>query len=303
MSDLNSIERLRLEKYLDMPGGFVCDFTNARFKNFVLENTGIDVYEAKYAENGESKANRLRTFWKIESNYTVAKLLAEMVEYWKVQQSIAVVDVFQPQQPFNQALYDECIKIIDKLRSRSPVENIDALTPNSGDKDFSLLAQSIKESIAKDEPEQALDRLHTFVVKYMRTVCDGHEILYDKDTPLHGLFGMYVKFLKERGMLKSDMSEKILKSSIAVMDAFNVVRNNQSFAHDNPILNHDESILIFNNISNTIRFIMTIEKQLAENKKQKKDDVSWDDLSFDSKEERIALDYYVQGEIDRRLGK
>ncbi|WP_081728076.1 abortive infection family protein [Alkalihalobacillus hemicellulosilyticus] len=45
------------------------------------------------------------------------------------------------------------------------------------------------------------------------------------------------------------MTRRILKTSISLLDAFNPVRNDKSFAHDNPLLNYDESMLIFKNIS------------------------------------------------------
>jgi hypothetical protein len=50
------------------------------------------------------------------------------------------------------------------------------------------------------------------------------------------------------------------------MEAFNDIRNNRSYAHDNSILNYDESILIFGHVTNTIRFIEQIEakEQLPE---------------------------------------
>jgi hypothetical protein len=56
------------------------------------------------------------------------------------------------------------------------------------------------------------------------------------------------------------MTERILKSSISVMEAFNDVRNVQSLAHDNPILNYDESLLVFNHVSSSIRFITSLEE-------------------------------------------
>ena len=64
------------------------------------------------------------------------------------------------------------------------------------------------------------------------------------------------------------MTERILKSSIAIFEAFNDVRNNQSFAHDNKILNYDESLLIANNLFVTIKFIEAVETKI-ENKTKK----------------------------------
>jgi hypothetical protein len=39
------------------------------------------------------------------------------------------------------------------------------------------------------------------------------------------------------------------------------VRNNQSLAHDNPMLNHDEAMLIFRHVAATIRFLRDQEKR------------------------------------------
>ncbi|WP_447407622.1 hypothetical protein, partial [Clostridium perfringens] len=61
-------------------------------------------------------------------------------------------------------------------------------------------------------PEEALDRLHTFVVKYVRKLCNAHRISYDQNKPLHSLFGEYVKYLNQKGSIKSQMTERILKS-------------------------------------------------------------------------------------------
>jgi len=58
------------------------------------------------------------------------------------------------------------------------------------------------------------------------------------------------------------MTERILKSSISVLEAFNDVRNNKSFAHDNPVLNYDESLLIFNNVTSTLGFVRAIEAKV-----------------------------------------
>lgn len=66
--------------------------------------------------------------------------------------------------------------------------------------------------------------------------------------------------MKVRGRIKTEMTERILKSSIANLEAFNFVRNDHSLAHDNPVLNYNESLLIFNNVISLIRFLQAIEK-------------------------------------------
>src|SRR5438105_10024307 len=107
--------------------------------------------------------------------------------------------------------------------------------------------------------EAGLDRLHTFVVKYVRVLCEKYGINTEREKPLHSLFGEYVKELKRSGRIESQMTERILKSSISVLEAFNQVRNERSLAHDNPVLNYSESLLIFNHVASSIRFIAALE--------------------------------------------
>ena len=45
-----------------------------------------------------------------------------------------------------------------------------------------------------------------------------------------------MKRLREEGHLESPMTDRILRFSISVLQEFNYVRNEQSLAHDNPIL-------------------------------------------------------------------
>lgn len=259
-----------------MGGGYVLDFSNRTFQEFILENTGYDIYDAKYSYGSGSKANRLRGFWQQESNYLVGKLMEAMLEYWRAINSVDRLTMKQE----DGVLYDECLKVAERLK-KDVASGLDAIKPNADDKDFNLLAKAIKESIEKNEPEFAIDRLHTFVVRYIRELCDQHSIPYGKNIPLHGLFGAYVKKLREENMIESEMSERILKSSIAVLEAFNDVRNNKSFAHGNPVLNHSESVLIFNGVANLIRFIESVESiRKAGSKKGQLEEINLDDIPF-----------------------
>lgn len=117
----------------------------------------------------------------------------------------------------------------------------------------------MRDCIEKNEPEAGLDRLHTFVTKLIRTLSEKRGAAIDRDKPLHSIFGEYVKALRRAGLIESVMTERILKSSISTMEAFNKVRNDESLAHDNPTLNYDESLLIFNHVCSAVRFIRALE--------------------------------------------
>ena len=263
MADLTSIEKLRLERLFGMGSGYVLDFSNRTFDEFILDNTRVNIYEEKFSYSSGSKANRLRAFWDKESNYLVGKLLLAMLEYWKTQNQLYNREVKTQENE----IYAECVKIAERLKQDTLVENIDILQTDTDDQDFNLLAKILREALEKNQPETALDRLHTYVFKYARQLCEKHNILTNKDEPLHSVFGKYIKHLTFNNLLDSIMSERILKSSISILEAFNDVRNNKSFAHDNKILNYRESLFIFNNITTPVEFIGHIERELNKESK------------------------------------
>lgn len=255
MNKLTGIEKLKLEKLFNMDSGYVLNFSNRTIQNFILEYTGKDIFDEKYVYGSGSKAYRLRAFWNKEPAPIVGKLITGLLEYWKTDKQTQGIVISSTEQ----SLYDECLKIADKLKHESIAGNIDVLQTNSYDRNFQLLSKSIRESIEKNDHELAVDRLHTFVVRYIRELCKKYSVSFDNDTPLHSLFGGYIKHLQKYNIIESEMTERILKSSISVLEAFNDVRNNKSLAHDNQILNHKESTLILNDIINIIQFIEAVE--------------------------------------------
>lgn len=275
MADITRIEQLKLEKIFDMQGGYVLDFSNRTLSDFVFETVNLELYSDKYSDRGDSKANRIRTIWQKEHNYKVGTLIFKLLEYWRDKKILSYKDITEPEQN----LYDECLKISNKLLQDIIVEEVEVFRDNHSDKDFSLLAKSIRESIEKNEPEVALDRLHTYVMKFIRKLCDKHSIVYNKEESLNAVFGKYVKFITTSGKIESEMTEKILKYSINVLESFNDIRNNKSLAHDNKILNYSESLLIFNNVTNSIKFIETIE-HIIETDNKKNEEQKWEDLPF-----------------------
>jgi hypothetical protein len=234
-----------------MSGGYVLDFSNRTFAEFVSDSTGREIYDPKYERGSGSKANRLRVFWAEEPNHVVGKLLTDLLDYCRPASG----------SPDGNSLFKECERIAARLIQDAPVEALDAITPEGTERGFEVLAKAVRDSIEKNEPEAGLDRLHTFVTKLIRTLSEKRGVAVDKDKPLHSIFGEYVKILRNAGLIESEMTERILKSSIGTMEAFNRVRNNESFAHDNPTLCYDESLLIFNHVCSAVRFIRALEKR------------------------------------------
>jgi hypothetical protein len=270
MSNLTNIEKRQFEKLFGMSSGYVLDFSNRTFDEFVIDSTGLSIMEEKYNQASGSKANRLRAFWSLEPNHVAAKLLQDLLQ-------CVSLDGAAPE--FEKA-YADCSRAVLRLSNGNALQEIGEITPNSSEKEFAVLARAVRESIERNEPEVGLDRLHTFTVKYLRVLCNERGISTDREKPLHSLAGEYVKALKEGGHLESLMTERILKASISTLDAFNMVRNEQSLAHDNRMLNYDEALLIYSHVASAIRFIEALERRIAAAKPKQAAPSSWVEKKF-----------------------
>jgi hypothetical protein len=81
MSSLTMTDRRLLERFLAMGTGYVLNFSDREFGEFVEEAAEVNIHSERYTLNGTSKANKLRTFWKIESDYLVGRLLLALIDY------------------------------------------------------------------------------------------------------------------------------------------------------------------------------------------------------------------------------
>ena len=259
------MEKRKLERALGMASGYILDFSNRTFENFMADIAGIEIYDEKYNYESGSKANRMRAFWDQEPSFMVAKVLEALVKDWN---EYAGFNAEPPSQDF--------LNVLNRLKEAAPVPEIEAIQANTDEEGFEILAKAVRDSIERNEPEIGLDRLHTFLIKYFRGLCVKHGISVEKEKPLHSLVGEYIKTIKDKGLIESEMTERILKSTISVMDAFNSIRNNHSYAHDNKILNYHESLLIFGHVTSSIKFIESIERP----KTTSTEDVFDDDIPF-----------------------
>jgi len=86
MANLKPVEKKYFEDIFGMSSGYVLDYTNTTFAELFRDVVNIDIYDYKYAFNGDSKAKRLRAFWESESDEIVGKVLEELLEIWKYDQ-------------------------------------------------------------------------------------------------------------------------------------------------------------------------------------------------------------------------
>lgn len=106
------VERHNLEKFLGMSDGYVLNFSDRTFGEFVFEVVGLNIHEEKYTAEGTSKAKKLRAFWKLEPDYTVGKLLLALIDY--------DTSLNARQSAEAKALADKCRQIATRLLAGGP---------------------------------------------------------------------------------------------------------------------------------------------------------------------------------------
>jgi hypothetical protein len=255
MSSLTSLEKMTIEKLFGMSTGYVLDFSNRTFQEFIYEVVGGYIYDDRYSIAGESKANRLRTFWNIEDDLTNSVLLKAMLDRYETMLMINGMEISRN----DQKLLESCRSIAARLGASSDTPDLGAIRAIGPQREFDLLAKSVRESIQKGEPEVALDRLHTYMMKYLRDRCTKNSIETKQNQPLNALLGSYLKSLIAKGNVLTEMSLHILKSSIGTLSAYNEIRNKRSLAHDNKVLDKTESMFIVKSICNLIQLIEEID--------------------------------------------
>jgi len=90
MAKMDFIEKDYFERLFGMASGYVLDFTNRTFQEFVFDAIKIDIYQ-KYQDL--SKAKMLRRIIADYDNVTVGKLLLELLRYMQAKDIIAGEDV------------------------------------------------------------------------------------------------------------------------------------------------------------------------------------------------------------------
>ena len=127
--------KLTLEHLLQMSGGYVLDFSNATFADFVESSIGLDPYSLY----GGSKAQVLRQLWADQPNELFAKLIIEMLEYRQLAEDLGRID---PSSDPNQAATDRRLTAVVIEQLRPMLQQPDRLTRDEAaflDKDFGTL--------------------------------------------------------------------------------------------------------------------------------------------------------------------
>lgn len=139
MANLDPTTKLKLESILDMSGGYVLDFSNDTFADFVRSSLGFDPY-TKYSGD-LSKARLLRLLWEQESKASVAKLNLDLLNYWHATLQLAGKSPTEAQDVIREELVE---------RFTQEATTSEAPTPVSFTTEASVTANKIEIEIHED---------------------------------------------------------------------------------------------------------------------------------------------------------
>lgn len=80
MSNLSNKTKNSLNDLFGMRSGYVLDFSNATFEEFIIDSIGINVYDDTGYEDYKSKAKKLRQIFEQESDMKVVKLIEDLLD-------------------------------------------------------------------------------------------------------------------------------------------------------------------------------------------------------------------------------
>jgi hypothetical protein len=249
MVDLKHSDIRIIDEAFESPSkGYVLDFSDRTFAEFFEDEFNIDINAGRYTANGSSKMNRLRTFFRVSDAPTAARVMRRLWEY------------AESENPGHARFGTEerLFALIARIEGTSRIASTDAIDRFAADETLEELVSAIQRDINADRPAAALDRMHTYCAKKFGHLLDKRGVAWTTDEPLHARVGKYVKALQAEKPLQ-DMTLQILKNSIGIFDKFNHVRNNQSLAHDNEVLQKDEARFIFDSVSAVLRFVKSVD--------------------------------------------
>lgn len=247
---------------MGMQSGYLLDFSDKSFGDFFNEEVGIDpdVPPGKwlFSAYGTSKAKRLRSFISKAQPNLVARVLRAL---WEQRE----YSMLAGSGPREDQLKEVFFRIVGRFEGEEHVIDSTGIEAFEANETLQELVAAIRRDLDANRPNAGLDRLHTYCMKRFASlvVKHGGEPCGENDA-LHARVGKYAKALKAQRNL-SEMSERIIKSSISTFEAMNDIRNNKSFAHDNEVLvPMDEAKFIYDSVTALLRFIKTMDGQKFE---------------------------------------
>lgn len=245
-----------------METGYLLDFSDRTFGDFFNDEVGVDPDATPgsrlFSGRGTSKAKRLRSFIERAQPNIVARALRALWEH-REYSMIAGSGVRE------EKLREVFFRIVARFEGDDQAIDSSEIEAFEANETLQELVAAIRRDLDAGRPQAGLDRLHTYCMKRFASLIQKHGGgMCGENDPLHSRVGRYVRALKAERNL-TEMSERIIKSSISAFEAMNDIRNNKSLAHDNQsLVSMEEARFIYDSVTALLRFLKTVDAQKFE---------------------------------------
>lgn len=226
MSSLQPSEKSKLERLLGMSSGYVLHFTDRTFGDFFHEHIGVEIHSKRYMSNGTSKANKLRTFWSIESDSVVGKLLLALIDTSESNNTSAI-----------ETLISESRSIANRLLAGGP--SLDSLKEEAKAFNAVHLTKQIRrmESSVESDPSLAIGTAKELIETCCKTILSERGKILEGTPDVSTLTKETLKALKlvpegipEAGR-GSDVIKRVLSSLGQISNGLTELRNLYGTGH------------------------------------------------------------------------
>ena len=226
MSDLKAVEIEMLDHFFNN-GGYVLDFSTAKFDGFTLRSVGIALCE-KY---GLSKGKSLRKYFQCGDTYHVGKLIGDLFEYYED------LILISPSQKKDDGLFIKCKDIQKNIKTGAPLrKQIDKLQ-NQFDSKYMLTQIKTMESSIDINPIDAIGKAKELLESCLITILNKKNIEINKDWDLPRLSHETCKLLKltpedfPKEKMTSDTIRRILGNFANITSGLAELRNPHGSGH------------------------------------------------------------------------
>jgi len=206
MANLRQTDIMILEKLFQMETGFVLNFSNLSFQQFIYNICKLDIYNSKYSIYGNSKAKRLRAFWQVESDINIGILINEMLAYLKTNRRINNIDINKNEVE----IFNDALRIANRLRGVSNKTTSKEIFETTEDEFLKREYQNL--ALDKlDIDSRVIDIIKERVVEIQKSIKSGSPIsaVILCGSVLEGiLLGTGVKYIREFNQSSSSPKDK-----------------------------------------------------------------------------------------------
>lgn len=260
MSILNFVDQQKIFKLFDIHDGmlFFCWTKNGKHshnktRSLILDACNIDI-ENNPSYNCLSDQECIEKILCEGDSLVITNLLNMLIEYF----DFLMEPSFWCQETSNE--FYEVKQIVNKIYQ----DACDSL-PSIDEYDMTLVKKDIEHNMRTGNPELVIDRLHTYATAYVRKICLLHsiEIINNNNRyyPLDTLICSLMQYYGKENYYDNEFSEVAVKCSISVFNKFNLLRNNNSAAHSNNLLNKEDAEFAVKIILNILEYIDKIEEK------------------------------------------